>query len=79
MYKTHHYLHIPIMGTGFTIDTAIRVAKYGISSVLSLVDDLLIEQLGAARPLRIDHDLGIGDVRNRVERRRTHGVDAESE
>ncbi len=45
MYKTHHYLHIPIMGTGFTIDTAIRVARFGISSVLSLVDDLLIERI----------------------------------
>src|SRR3954468_9493446 len=45
MYKTHHYMHIPIMGTGFTIDTALRVAKYGISSVLSLVDDLLIERI----------------------------------
>jgi hypothetical protein len=45
MYKTHHYLHIPIMGTGFTIDTPIRVARFGISSVLSLVDDLLIERI----------------------------------
>jgi hypothetical protein len=33
------------MGTGFTIDTPLRVAKYGISSVLSLVDDTLIEQM----------------------------------
>jgi len=33
------------MGTGFTIDTPLKVAKYGISSVVSLVDDLLIEQM----------------------------------
>lgn len=33
------------MGTGFTIDTPLRVAKYGISAVISLVDDLLIEQM----------------------------------
>lgn len=33
------------MGTGFTIDTPLRVAKYGISSVISLVDDILIEQM----------------------------------
>ncbi len=33
------------MGTGFTIDTPLRVAKYGISSVISLVDDVLIEQM----------------------------------
>ena len=40
-----HTFHIPVMGTGFTIDTALRVAKYGISSVISLVDDALIEQM----------------------------------
>lgn len=33
------------MGTGFTIDTPIKVAKFGISSVISLVDDHLIEQM----------------------------------
>ena len=33
------------MGTGFTIDSPIRVAKYGISSVISLVDDTLIEDV----------------------------------
>ena len=33
------------MGTGFTIDTPLRVAKYGISSVISLIDDVLIEQI----------------------------------
>src|SRR3954467_8015582 len=45
MYKTHHYLHIPVMGTGFTIDTPIRVARFGISSVVSLVDDLLVDRI----------------------------------
>jgi hypothetical protein len=33
------------MGTGFTIDTPLRVARYGISSSISLVDDILIEQI----------------------------------
>ena len=33
------------MGTGFTIDTPVKVARYGISSVVSLVDDVLIEQM----------------------------------
>ena len=33
------------MGVGFTIDTPLKVARYGISSVVSLVDDVLIEQL----------------------------------
>ena len=33
------------MGTGFMIDAPLRIAKYGISTVLSLVDDVLIEQM----------------------------------
>jgi hypothetical protein len=33
------------MGTGFMIDAPLRIAKYGISSVVSLVDDVLIEQM----------------------------------
>ena len=33
------------MGIGHSIDTPIRVAPFGISSVISLVDDLLLEQL----------------------------------
>jgi len=40
-----HTFHIPVMGTGFSIDTPIKVAKYGISSVISLVDDTLIESM----------------------------------
>jgi hypothetical protein len=33
------------MGTGFMIDAPLRISKYGISTVLSLVDDVLIEQM----------------------------------
>ncbi|MFH2052234.1 MAG: hypothetical protein ABIK96_07165 [bacterium] len=40
-----HRFHIPVMGTGFTIDTPLKVARYGISSAISLVDDKLIEQM----------------------------------
>lgn len=40
-----HSFHIPVMGTGFTVDTPLKVARYGISSVVSLVDDLLLEQM----------------------------------
>ncbi|MBF0485212.1 MAG: hypothetical protein HQL16_01730, partial [Candidatus Omnitrophica bacterium] len=40
-----HSFHIPVMGTGFTIDSPIRVARYGINSVISLVDDNLIEDV----------------------------------
>ncbi len=40
-----HSFHIPVMGTGYTIDSPVRVAQYGISSVISLVDDILIEKM----------------------------------
>ena len=43
--RTTHSFHIPVLGTGFTIDTPLRVAKYGISSVISLGDDILVEQM----------------------------------
>ncbi|MHC4993510.1 MAG: hypothetical protein ACYTGQ_00505 [Planctomycetota bacterium] len=33
------------MGTGFTIDSPLRVARFGINSVVSLVDDHLAEQM----------------------------------
>ena len=43
--KSPHNFHIPVMGTGFSIDTPLKVARYGISSVVSLVDDVLMEQM----------------------------------
>jgi hypothetical protein len=35
------------MGLAYTIDSPIRVAKYGISSVISIIDDDLIEKMNA--------------------------------
>ncbi|MGB5850106.1 MAG: hypothetical protein WBH40_16580 [Ignavibacteriaceae bacterium] len=43
--KNQHTFHVPVMGLGFTVDTPVRVAKYGISSVISIVDDILIEKM----------------------------------
>jgi len=40
-----HTIHIPVMGTGFSIDTPIRVAPFGIASVISIMDDILIEKV----------------------------------
>ena len=40
-----HSFHIPVMGIGYTIDTPVKVAQYGISSAISLVDDMLMEKL----------------------------------
>ncbi len=45
MARGRHTFHIPVMGTGFTIDTPLKVARYGISSVISIVDDMLIEEV----------------------------------
>ncbi|HMD13532.1 MAG TPA: hypothetical protein VKI62_02810, partial [Bacteroidota bacterium] len=40
-----HTFHVPVMGIGYTVDTPAKVAHYGISSVISLVDDILIERM----------------------------------
>ncbi|MBK5208821.1 MAG: hypothetical protein JJE44_04860 [Flavobacteriaceae bacterium] len=40
-----HSFHVPVMGIAFTIDTPIKIAKYGISSVISIVDDIIIEKM----------------------------------
>ncbi len=44
MIKSHTF-HIPVMGIGYTIDTPVKVSHLGISSVISLVDDMLIEKM----------------------------------
>lgn len=44
MLKAHSF-HIPVMGTGFSIDTPLKVSHLGISSVISLIDDVLLEKL----------------------------------
>ncbi len=43
--NSKHSFHIPVMGLGFTIDTPVKVAQYGISSVISIIDDVLIEKM----------------------------------
>ncbi len=40
-----HTFHIPVMGLGYTIDSPIKVAHYGISSAISLVDDISMEKM----------------------------------
>lgn len=40
-----HQFSIPVMGTGHSIDSPIRVGPYGINSVISIVDDLLVERI----------------------------------
>lgn len=40
-----HTFHIPVLGLAFSIDSPIKVAQYGISSAVSIVDDKLTERL----------------------------------
>ncbi len=65
MKSTHdHTFHIPVMGLGFTIDTPIKVAHFGISSVLSIVEDHLIEQMRevVCRNNNIEYEPILADV-----------------
>ena len=43
--SSHHTFHIPVMGTAFTADSPLKVAHYGISTVIALADDVLLERL----------------------------------
>lgn len=43
--KDNHTFHIPVMGIGYTLDTPLKVSQYGIDSVVSLVDDILLEKM----------------------------------
>lgn len=40
-----HTFHIPVMGLGYTLDSPIKIAHYGMSSVISLVDDIMMEKM----------------------------------
>lgn len=44
-FNSPHKFHIPVMGLGFTIDTPLKVARFGIASVLSIVEDYLLERM----------------------------------
>ena len=43
--SSHHTFHIPVMGTAFTADSPLKVAHYGINTVIALADDVLLERL----------------------------------
>lgn len=40
-----HTFHVPVMGIGYTIDSPLKLAHFGITSVVSLVDDMLMEKM----------------------------------
>ena len=56
--KSEHLFHIPVMGTSFTIDSPLRVARFGISSVVSLCDDELCENMRAfySKKFNLDYE-----------------------
>ncbi|SKB99375.1 hypothetical protein SAMN05660841_03508 [Sphingobacterium nematocida] len=40
-----HTFHIPVLGLAFSIDSPLKVAQFGIASVMSIVDDELVERM----------------------------------
>jgi hypothetical protein len=44
-YSQRHAFHIPVLGLAYSIDTPIKVARFGISSVISIVEDRLVEMM----------------------------------
>lgn len=42
-----HTFHIPVLGLSYSVDTPLKVARYGISSVVSIIEDELIEKMRA--------------------------------
>lgn len=41
----HHTFHIPVLGLAYSVDTPAKVARFGISSVVSIVQDELLEHM----------------------------------
>lgn len=42
-----HTFHIPVMGLAYTVDSPVKVARFGISSVISIIEDRLLEMMRA--------------------------------
>jgi hypothetical protein len=45
MSYSNHSFHIPVMGLAYTVNTPVKVAPYGIASVISIVEDNLLERM----------------------------------
>lgn len=41
----HHTFHIPVLGLAYSVDTPVKVARFGISSVVSVIQHELLEQM----------------------------------
>ena len=42
-----HTFHIPVLGLAYTVDTPLKVGKFGINSVVSIIEDEMIEKVRA--------------------------------
>jgi hypothetical protein len=49
---TMHTFHIPVLGLSYSVDTPLKVARYGISSVVSIIEDELVEKMRAHHCLK---------------------------
>ncbi|MBN1607997.1 MAG: hypothetical protein JW940_15285 [Polyangiaceae bacterium] len=70
--RSEHRFHIPVLGTGFTATTPLEVAPLGVSSVIPLADDTLLEQLRQALSQKLGLDYhAIGPKEDDSRARRT--------
>lgn len=72
--KPVHNYHIPVMGLAYTIDSPIRVAQYGISSVISIIDDEIIEKMNRLYHQR--NNFSYTEISNKVEDYRAKRITA---
>ncbi len=62
MASSPHTFYIPVMGTAFTADSPLKVAHYGINTVIALADDVLLERL--RKYYSHLHNLSYQEIRN---------------
>ncbi|KEY18853.1 hypothetical protein [Kaistella antarctica] len=72
--KPAHNFHIPVMGLAYTIDSPIRVAQYGISSVISIIDDEIIEKMNSLYHKR--NNFSYTEISNKIEDYRAKRITA---
>lgn len=72
--KPAHNFHIPVMGLAYTIDSPIRVAQYGISSVISIIDDEIIEKMNSLYHKR--NNFSYTEITNKIEDYRAKRITA---
>ena len=47
-----HTFHIPVLGLSYSVDTPLKVARYGISSVVSIIEDEMVEKMRGFHAMR---------------------------